>query len=75
MVCYDADRFREFVISEGFTELYDTLRKNRASRDADFAKPCLLLCISLVRLLTELDVLYMCFGRDDAVAPQNNSKT
>ncbi|MCR4297435.1 MAG: YkgJ family cysteine cluster protein [Gallionella sp.] len=23
MVCYDTDRFREFVISEGFTELYD----------------------------------------------------
>ena len=23
MVCYDADRFREFVISEGFAELYD----------------------------------------------------
>ena len=24
MVCYDTDRFREFVISKGFTELYDT---------------------------------------------------
>jgi len=23
MVCYDTDRFREFVISDGFTELYD----------------------------------------------------
>jgi uncharacterized protein len=23
MVCYDTDRFREFVISKGFTELYD----------------------------------------------------
>jgi len=23
MVCYDTDRFREFVVSEGFTELYD----------------------------------------------------
>lgn len=23
MACYDADRFREFVISEGFTQLYD----------------------------------------------------
>ncbi len=23
MVCYDMDRFREFVISDGFTELYD----------------------------------------------------
>ncbi len=23
MVCYDSDRFREFVISQGFTELYD----------------------------------------------------
>ena len=23
MVCYDTDRFREFIISDGFTELYD----------------------------------------------------
>ncbi|MDP2760588.1 MAG: hypothetical protein Q8O64_09330 [Sideroxyarcus sp.] len=23
MACYDTDRFREFIISEGFTELYD----------------------------------------------------
>jgi hypothetical protein len=23
MACYDADRFREFVISEGFTQLHD----------------------------------------------------
>ncbi|MDP1644630.1 MAG: hypothetical protein Q8L71_03885 [Thiobacillus sp.] len=23
MVCYDLDRFREFLISKGFTELYD----------------------------------------------------
>jgi hypothetical protein len=23
MVCYDTDRFREFVVSEGFTQLYE----------------------------------------------------
>lgn len=23
MVCYDTDRFREFTVSEGFTQLYD----------------------------------------------------